>query len=83
MLSLKRKFIVEDNFWLVSILSCNKKKMRILASKNLEYMIMINHELLIYTSMTHSLSLLKLLELTLYSFDTLSNVRIKAVMLLL
>jgi hypothetical protein len=42
------------------------------------YTITINHRLSIYTSMTHSLLSLKLLELALNSLDTLSDVRIKA-----
>jgi len=43
---------------------------------------MINHQLSIYTSMTHYLLSLKLLELALNSLDTLSDVRIKAFTLL-
>jgi hypothetical protein len=43
---------------------------------------MINYQLSIYTSMKHSILSLKLLELTLNSLDTLSDVRIKAFMLL-
>jgi hypothetical protein len=43
---------------------------------------MINHRLSINTSMIHSLLLLKLLEFTLNSLDTLSDIRIKAFMLL-
>ncbi len=43
---------------------------------------MINYQLLIYTSMTHSLLALKLLALVLSPLDTLSDVRIKAFMLL-
>ncbi len=42
------------------------------------YTIMINHRLLIYTSMKHSLLSLKLLAVALNSLDTLSHVRIKA-----
>jgi len=38
---------------------------------------MIIHWLLTYTSMKHSLLLLKLLALTLNSLDTLSDIRIK------
>ncbi len=48
----------------------------------LRYTITINHQLLIYTSMTHSLLSLKLLELALNSLDTLSDVTIKALTLL-
>ncbi len=43
---------------------------------------MINHRLSIYASMKHSLLSLKLLALALNSLDTLSDVRIKAFMLL-
>ena len=39
-------------------------------------------QLLLYTSMKHSLLPLKLLALALNSLDTLSNIRIKAFMLL-
>ncbi len=46
------------------------------------YTIMIKHPLSIYTSMKHSLISLKLLALALNSLDTLSDVRIKAIMLL-
>jgi hypothetical protein len=46
------------------------------------YTITINHRLSIYTSMIHSLLSLKLLELTLNSLYTLSDVRIKAFTLL-
>jgi len=42
------------------------------------YTLMINHQLLIYTSMKHSLLSLKLLALALNSLATLSDVRIKA-----
>ncbi len=43
---------------------------------------MIIYQLLIYTSMKHSLLQLKHLELALNSLDTLSNIRIKAFTLL-
>ncbi len=43
---------------------------------------MIKHRLSLYTSMKHSLLLLKLLEHALDSLDTLSDVRIKAITLL-
>jgi hypothetical protein len=46
------------------------------------YTIMISHQLSIYTSMEHSLFLLKLSALALNSLDTLSDVRIKVFMLL-
>ncbi len=45
-------------------------------------MIMIIHGLSIYTSMKHSLLLLKLLMLALNSLDTLSDIRIKEFTLL-
>ncbi len=45
------------------------------------YTIMINHRLSIYTFMKYSLLSLKLLALVLNSLDTLSNIRIKAFML--
>jgi hypothetical protein len=46
------------------------------------FMIMIEHQVSIYTSMKHSLLPLKLLELALNSLDTPSKIRIKAFMLL-
>jgi len=46
------------------------------------YMIMIKHQLSIYTSNKHSLLSLKLLALALNFLDTLSEIRIKAFMLL-
>jgi hypothetical protein len=46
------------------------------------YAIMIKHQLLIYTSMNHSLLSLKLLALALNFLDTLSDVGIKAFTLL-
>jgi hypothetical protein len=46
------------------------------------YMIMIIHQLSIYTSMKHSLLLLKHLVLALNSLDTLSDIRKKAFTLL-
>ncbi len=49
---------------------------------NLLYMITNKLQLMIYTSMEHSLLLLKLLVLALNSLDTLSDVRIKAFTLL-
>jgi hypothetical protein len=46
------------------------------------YTIVIKHRLSKYTSMKHSLLLLQLSALALNSLDTLSDVRIKAVLLL-
>jgi hypothetical protein len=46
------------------------------------YIIMIIHQLSIYTSMKHFLLYLKLLALVLNSLDTLSDIRLKAFKLL-
>ncbi len=76
--------------WIFAAAANNTKKAKqgwqyvTLIGLNLDtiFTIMIIHRLLIYTSMKHSLLLLKHLALALNSLDTLSDVRIKANMLL-
>ena len=52
------------------------------ATLQCNYKITIIHQLLIYTSMKHSLLFLKLLAITLNSLDTLSDIRIETFTLL-